>query len=127
LCCISLIIKGLHLIGSGSLHVKQLKLFPFAMWQAFPASDYYGNSASMSVIGVNSLAIPIMPSLVHMPDLKRTGEAAGRSLYPCFPQVDADATVWLHSPHDPCKTPYIYVRIRVPLPSFPWHHLHSAC
>ena len=47
----------------------------------------------MMVIGVNSLGIPIMPSLVHMPDLKRTGEVAGRSLCPCFPQVDADAMV----------------------------------
>ncbi|BBD41081.1 hypothetical protein Amn_pb00720 (plasmid) [Aminobacter sp. Y103A] len=26
-------------------------------------------------------------------------EAAGRNLFPCFPQVDADAMVWLHSPH----------------------------
>ena len=65
----------------------------------------------MVVIGVNSLGIPPMPSLVHMPDLKRTGEAAGRSLYPCLPQVDADAMVWLRSPHDPCETPYIYARI----------------
>jgi len=56
LCCISLIIKGLHLIRSGSLHPKQFKLFPFAMWQAFPAADYYGNSASMVDIRVNSLA-----------------------------------------------------------------------
>lgn len=32
---------------------------------------------------------------------QRIGEAAGRSLFPCFPQVDADAMVWLHSPHDP--------------------------
>ena len=53
----------------------------------------------MMVIMVNSLRIPHMPSLVHMPDLKRTGEAAGRSLYPCLPQVDADAMVWLRSLH----------------------------
>ena len=32
---------------------------------------------------------------------QRIGEVAGRSLFPCFPQVDADAMVWLHSPHDP--------------------------
>jgi hypothetical protein len=56
LCCISLIIKGLHLVRSGSLHSKQLELFPFAVWQAFPAADYYGNSASMVDIRVNSLA-----------------------------------------------------------------------
>lgn len=95
------------------MHSKQLKLFPFAMWRAFPVSDYYGNSASMVDIRVNSLGIPPMPSLVHVPDLKRIGEAAGRSLFPCFPQVDADAMVWLHSPHDPCETPYIYARIRM--------------
>jgi hypothetical protein len=40
------------------------------MGQAFPASDYYGNSASTVDIRVNSLGIPTMPSLVHMPDLK---------------------------------------------------------
>jgi hypothetical protein len=31
LCCISLIIKGLHLIGSGSLHSKLVELSSFAM------------------------------------------------------------------------------------------------
>ena len=50
------------------MHSKQLKLLPFAMQPAFPASDYYGNSASMTDIRVNSLAIPLMPSLVHMLD-----------------------------------------------------------
>ncbi len=68
----------------------------------------------MADIRVNSLAIPSMPSLVHMPDLTRIGEAAGRSLCPCLPQVDADAMVWLRSPHDPCATSYIYARIRMP-------------
>jgi hypothetical protein len=38
----------------------------------------------MSDIRVNSLAIPVMPSLVHMLDYQRIGEAAGRSLSPCF-------------------------------------------
>jgi len=38
------------------LHFKQFELFPFAMWQAFPAADYYGNSANMMDIRVNSLA-----------------------------------------------------------------------
>src|SRR5262249_60168219 len=56
LCCISLIIKGLHLVRSGSLHSKQFELSPFAMWQAFPAADYYGNSASMVDVRVNSFA-----------------------------------------------------------------------
>jgi len=51
------------------VHSKQLKLLPFAMQPAFPASDYYGSSASMMDIRVNSLAIPLMPSLVHMSDL----------------------------------------------------------
>ena len=31
-----------------------------------------------------------MPSLVHMIDFQRIGEVAGRSLYPCFPQVDVE-------------------------------------
>ena len=46
----------------------------------------------MADIRVNSLAIPLMPSLVHMSDLMRIGEAAGRSLFPCLPQVDANAS-----------------------------------
>ncbi|CAH1660964.1 hypothetical protein CHELA1G11_60033 [Hyphomicrobiales bacterium] len=121
LCCISLIIKGLHLVWSGNLHSKQLELFPFAMWRVFPTPDYYGNSASMVDIRVNSLGIPTMPSLVHMPDLKRTGEAAGRSLFPCIPQVDADAMAWLHSLHGPGGT-YLqlmsaFVRMRFPFSS----------
>ena len=44
-----------------------------------------------------------------MLDLKRIGEVAGRSLFPCFPQVDVDAMVWLLSPHGSCRTPYIYL------------------
>ncbi|ACM39695.1 hypothetical protein Avi_8265 (plasmid) [Allorhizobium ampelinum S4] len=45
---------------------------------------------------------------------QRIGEAAGRSLFPCVPQVDADVMVWLHSPHDPIRATYIYDRIRMP-------------
>ena len=67
----------------------------------------------MMVILVSSVSIPVMPSLVHILDLNRIGEAAGRSLYPCVPQVDADVLVWLCSPHDPCETPYIYAHIRM--------------
>jgi hypothetical protein len=52
----------------------------------------------MSDIRVNSLGIPDMPSLVHMSDSMRIGEVADRSLFPCFPQVEANAEVWLHSP-----------------------------
>jgi len=33
-----------------------------------------------------------------MLDFQRIGEVAGRSLYPCLPQVVTDAEVWLHSP-----------------------------
>lgn len=47
----------------------------------------------MTDIRVNSLAIPLMPSLVHMLDYQRIGEVAGRSLFPCLPQVDAVASV----------------------------------
>lgn len=56
------------------------------------------------VIRVSSVSIPVMPSLVPILDLKRTGEAAGRSLYPCVPQVDADTMGWLCSPHAPCES-----------------------
>ncbi len=56
----------------------------------------------MVVIGVCSLAIPAMPSLVHMLDLKRIGEVAGRSLYPCLPQVAINAVRWLRSHHNSC-------------------------
>jgi hypothetical protein len=55
---------------------------------------------------VNSLAIQTSWSFHHAfprsyAGRLHIGEAAGRSLFPCFPQVDADAMVWLHSPHDP--------------------------
>lgn len=45
---------------------------------------------------------------------QRIGEVAGRSLFPCIPQVDADVMVWLHSPHNPIRASYIYDRIRMP-------------
>ena len=101
------------------MHSKQLKLLPFAMLPAFPASDYYGSSASMMDIRVNSLAIPLMPSLVHMLDYQRIGEVAGRSLFPCLLQVDAVASVWLCSPLGPRKTPYICARVRVSPATYP--------
>jgi hypothetical protein len=47
----------------------------------------------------------IMPSLVHMLDVLRTGEVAGRSPCPCVPQVDADAMAWLRSLHLPASRP----------------------
>jgi hypothetical protein len=101
------------------VHSKQLKLLPFAMCPAFPASDYYGSSVSMTDIRVNSLAIPLMPSLVHMLDYQRIGEVAGRSLFPCLLQVDAVASAWLCSPLGPRKTPYIYARVRVSPATYP--------
>lgn len=67
----------------------------------------------MTDIRVNSLVIPLMPSLVHMSDYQRIGEVAGRSLFPCLLQVDAIASIWLCSPLGPPKTPYIYARVRV--------------
>jgi len=57
----------------------------------------------MTDIRVNSLAIPLMPSLVHMLDYQRISEVAGRSLFPCLLQVDAVASVWLCSPLGPRK------------------------
>ncbi len=82
----------------------------------------------MVVIRVNSLGIPRMPSLVHMPDLKRIGEVAGRSLCPCLPQVDADAMVWLRSPHDSLRDD-LHIRPHSDAPGLRvWEHRqHSAC
>jgi hypothetical protein len=73
----------------------------------------------MTDIRVNSLAIPLIPSLVHMLDYQRIGEVAGRSLFPCLLQVDAVASVWLCSPLGPRKTPYIYARVRVSPATYP--------
>lgn len=61
------------------------------MWPAFPAADYYGRSASDRGIGI---ALPWHPSIAFPSShvgLKHTGEAAGRNLYPCVPQVVVDA------------------------------------
>ncbi len=73
----------------------------------------------MTDITVNSFAIPLMPSLVHMLDYQRIGEVAGRSLFPCLLQVDAVASVWLCSPLGPRKTPYIYARVQVSPATYP--------
>lgn len=59
------------------------------MWWAFPTSDYYGGSASLSGIGV---ALPWHPGQAFPRShagLKHTEEVADRSLYPCMLQVDA--------------------------------------
>lgn len=69
-----------------------------------------------------------MLSLVHMLDVMRIGEAAGRSLLPCVPQVDANAMVWLRSPHDPSRASYLCARIRMRADlRLRQHHQHSAC
>ena len=47
----------------------------------------------MMGIRVNSVIIPIMLSLVHILGRKHIGEVAGRSLCPCFLQVDANVMV----------------------------------
>jgi len=82
----------------------------------------------MVVIRVNSLGIPRMPSLVHMPDLKRIGEVAGRSLCPCLPQVDTDAMAWLHSLHNSLRDD-LHIRPHSDAPRLHIrdHHQHSAC
>lgn len=43
----------------------------------------------MTDIGVNSLAIPLTPSLLHILDYQRIGGVTGRSLFSCLLQVDA--------------------------------------
>lgn len=70
-----------------------LKLPPFAMWPAFPASDYYEGSANVYRIGgTHSLVIG-----TRLPQFTcwtlHTGEVAYRSLSPCVPQVVADVMV----------------------------------
>jgi hypothetical protein len=47
---------------------KPLQLPPFAMWPAFPTSDYYGGSASLHIIGGTLPWHLCRPSPVHMPD-----------------------------------------------------------
>src|SRR5690606_37509960 len=120
LCCISLIIKGLHLIWSGNLHSKQIELFPFAMWQAFPAADYYGNSASMMDIRVNSLA---MLKIVGMPSclpsfICWTFHALGRLPVAVLVLASRRSMPMSWSrcvrPVTGCETPYMYARARMP-------------
>ena len=79
LCCISLIIKGLHLIRSGSLHSKQFELSPFAMWQAFPCRgllrelrQHDGRQGQLPC-DAEHRGHSIMPSLVHMLDFHALG------------------------------------------------------
>ena len=68
----------------------------------------------MTDIRVNSLAIPLMPSLVHMLDYQRIGEVAGRSLFPCLLQVDAVASgLAVFSPRPPQGALHLRSRSRV--------------
>src|SRR4051812_27349098 len=73
----------------------------------------------MTDIRVNSLAIPLMPSLVHMLDYQRISEVAGRSLFPCLLQVDAVDSGLAAFSLSPRKTPYIYARVRVSPATYP--------
>lgn len=135
LCCISLIIKGLHLAWSDSLHFKQLELSPFAMCQAFPAADYYGNSAAnMMDIRVNSLATQntvVIPSclpsficwtsciFVRLP-IAVFSLAFCKSMPMSWSGCILPITLHEH--------PYIYAHVRmhavIPVRR---HHQHSAC
>ena len=47
---------------------KSLELLPFAMWPAFPVSDYYESSANPSPIEATFPSQVDGPSPVHMPD-----------------------------------------------------------
>jgi len=112
----SLIIKGLHLIWSGNVHVKLLELPPFAAPAGLPKTcDRL--SRPRTTTGAppacrSSGATPwhfSMPSLVHTLDLTRAGEAAGRNLWPRFPRVGAGSGHWLRSSSGPRQTPYVYL------------------
>lgn len=62
------------------------------MWWAFPTSDYYGGSASLSGIGVALPYHPIQAFPRLHAGLKRMEEVADRNLYPCMLQVGAPGT-----------------------------------
>jgi len=83
------------------------------MWQAFPAADYYGDSASM--MGIRSTPLAFHHAFPRSyAGRSRAGEVAGRSPFPCVPQVDADDMAWLRSLHVSPRTAYIYARARMP-------------
>ncbi|HFU8161802.1 TPA: hypothetical protein ACH7DU_005698, partial [Escherichia coli] len=49
--CISLIIKGLHLVRSVNSRRKHIQTASLRHVMGFPIADYYGSSASQRVIG----------------------------------------------------------------------------
>lgn len=98
-------------------------LLPFAMWQALPASDYYGSSASLPFVGVTLPCHAGRLSPVHMVDVLRMSEVADRSLYPCILQVVTGTSLQLRTMTGLGLQPYMYrrlswvVSLRVSLPN----------
>jgi hypothetical protein len=72
LCCISLIIKGLHLIWSGSLHFKQIELPPSPCGRISRSRTTTGAPPAWWTSGSTPWH-SIMPSLVHMLDFHALG------------------------------------------------------
>ena len=78
------------------------------MWQAFPASDYYGNSASPPSIGVTFPWHLERPSPVHMPDsnvLVRLPVAV--FTLACRKSMQTPRSSYA-LPEEPCPPPYMY-------------------
>ena len=82
------------------------------MQQALPAADYYGNSASMMDIRVDSVVIPpCLLSFISL-DLNRIGGGCRSQSLPLRSASRCRCHgLWLCSPHGPCEVPYIYVHI----------------
>ncbi|MBX3324464.1 MAG: hypothetical protein KF682_01060 [Nitrospira sp.] len=72
-----------------------LKLPPFAMWPAFPTSDYYEGSVNVYRVGGHTPLSSVIGT--RLPQFtcwtSHTGEVAYRSLSPCVPQVVSDVMV----------------------------------
>lgn len=73
LCCISLIIKGLHLIWSGSLHSKRIELPPLRHVTGFPCPGLLRRLRQHDGHRGQLPCHSIMPSLVHMLDFHALG------------------------------------------------------
>jgi hypothetical protein len=63
------------------------------MYQALPDADYYGSSASLSIIGVTFPWHLDKPSPVHMSDLNVLVRLPIAIFNPCVLQVETDITV----------------------------------
>jgi hypothetical protein len=116
------------------LHFKQFELFPFAMWQAFPAADYYENSANMMDIRVNSLATQyfrchsIMPSLVHMLDVSVLVRLPVAVFSLAFRKSMPMPWSGCILPMTHREHPYVCARVRMHADiRVRRHHQHSAC